>query len=221
MNNGSLKISAIVPAYNEEERINKVLGAIKEAIIIDEIIVVDDGSTDKTSLQAEKHGVKIVKLANNQGKGAALQKGIKEVSQECDILIFIDADLIGLTPQHVHDLVDPLIKNPELAMTIGKFTGGRIRTDLAQFLIPNISGQRAIRKKIIDKVPDFSPEGFGAEVSITNYIKAQGAKYKEVLLYNVTHVMKEEKLGIAKGLVARVKMYNEMIKTFFKNKIRI
>ena len=67
-----MKISAIIPAFNEEPRIGNVLDVVKEMELIEEIIVVDDGSTDNTYKVAIKKGVKVIRLDSNKGKGAAI-----------------------------------------------------------------------------------------------------------------------------------------------------
>ncbi|HHI00582.1 MAG TPA: glycosyltransferase family 2 protein, partial [Thermococcus litoralis] len=82
------RISVIIPAYNEAKRIGKVLSKIPE--FVDEVIVVDDGSEDSTSEVAKNHGAEVIRIEENQGKGAAMREGIKKVSG--DIVIFMDAD---------------------------------------------------------------------------------------------------------------------------------
>jgi glycosyltransferase involved in cell wall biosynthesis len=99
-----MKISAIVPAYNEAERIGAVLEPLLAAPSVDEIVVVDDGSTDGTAEVAQRYGVKVVRLGENRGKGAAMAAGVREANG--DTLLFLDADLTGLTPKHLEDLVN-------------------------------------------------------------------------------------------------------------------
>ena len=75
-----MKISAIVPAYNEAERIGAVLEPLLAAPSVDEIVVVDDGSTDGTAEVAQRYGVKVVRLGENRGKGAAMAAGVREAN---------------------------------------------------------------------------------------------------------------------------------------------
>jgi len=82
------RISVIIPAYNEEKRIGKVLQRIPE--FVDEVIVVDDGSNDRTSEVARKFGVEVIRLERNEGKGKAMSEGIKAANG--DIIVFMDAD---------------------------------------------------------------------------------------------------------------------------------
>jgi len=209
------KVTAIIPAYNEEQRIASVLTVVEQASIVDEIIVVNDGSTDRTTEVVE--GFKDVILINkkeNGGKGAALAAGV--VAGDGDILVFIDADLIGLTPKHINSLIGPLLDDDELMMSVGKFAGGRLRTDLPQSLVPFISGQRALRRSFLEGL-DLSKTKFGAEIALTRYAKERGAKVEEVIINDVTHVMKEEKLGVMKGGWARLSMYSDMLRNLFFN----
>lgn len=208
------KTAIIIPAYNEEERISAVLEVVTKTPLVDEIIVVDDGSTDGTAEIIKRYlGIKLVSRESNGGKGAALKSGIE--TTDADVLVFLDADLVGLTPQHIQDLIDPLLSDEELMMTVGKFSGGRFRTDLSQSLVPFISGQRALRRAFLKDVPDISTTGFAVELIFTKHAKDSGAKVKEVALNDATHIMKEEKLGFFRGLMARLEMYTDMIKHLF------
>lgn len=204
-----LKTSLIIPAYNEEKRLGAVLEAAKGCSLINEIVVVDDGSTDLTSQVAQQHGVKLIKLARNEGKGRAVQVGLEETT-ESEFIVLSDADIIGLKAEHFTKLIKPLLEDESLDMTVGKFVGGRLRTDLSQWLVPAISGQRALRRRLVATLPDLSKARFGVEVVITRLAKSKNAKVKEVILNDLTHIMKEEKLGLAKGLLARLKMYQEI-----------
>ncbi|MDP1808575.1 MAG: glycosyltransferase [Actinomycetota bacterium] len=202
------RIALIVPAYNEEDRVGEVIAVAKSVKLIDEIVVVNDGSSDNTALVAKSAGVRVVNLPTNHGKGYAMQRGIRAVN--ADILIFSDADILGLREEHFLLLIKPLLVDAELMMTVGKFSGGRLRTDLSQNLMPSISGQRALRRALIAGLPDLSQTRFGVEMALTRHAKSIGAKTFEVILNDLSHVMKEEKLGMVKGLSARLKMYQDM-----------
>ncbi len=209
-----MSIALVVPSYNEEDRIGLVLEAAAGSALLTETIVVDDGSFDRTAEVAREYGVKVIVLAENIGKGGAMQAGIE--ATDADIIAFSDADIIGLTPSHFNLLIEPLLLDPELTMTIGKFSGGRLRTDWSQNLIPAISGQRAIRREFLTDLPDLIDARFGVEMLITRHAKNIEAKTCEVILEDLTQVMKEEKLGVVKGVSARMRMYQDIFKTFLK-----
>jgi glycosyltransferase involved in cell wall biosynthesis len=85
------KIFAVIPAYNEEKHINKVIKETKK--YVDNIIVVDDGSKDKTKESAKKSKAIVLRHLVNLGKGAALKTGCDyAVKKNADIIIAIDAD---------------------------------------------------------------------------------------------------------------------------------
>lgn len=87
------KIYIIIPAYNEENQIKKVIVSLKEAGYPN-ILVINDGSTDKTSLQAKDAGVSVIDHLMNLGQGAALRTGIEYLreNQDPDIIVTFDAD---------------------------------------------------------------------------------------------------------------------------------
>ena len=204
-----MRVAAIIPAYNEEARITAVLNALTSVAAVDEVIVVNDGSTDGTALAASAVvGVRVVTLPRNKGKGGAMREGATRT--EADVLLFFDADLVGLTPRHVQDLLAPVCSG-EATMAMGIFKGGRLWTDMAQFFAPAITGQRAIRREVFLHIPDLESVGYGIELAINDYVHSQGMIRKDVTLRGVTHPMKEEKLGWTRGVASRARMYWQML----------
>lgn len=212
-------VSGIIPAYNEAETIGKVIDILKQTVSVDEVIVVDDGSEDATAAVANGHGAKVVEIEVNSGKGAAMTAGARQAVG--DILLFLDADLKGLTVKHVEDLVYPLLTGTA-DMTVGVFNNGRAITDLAQVVAPHISGQRAIRKELFLAVGAENSR-FEVEVLLTSEAFSRGWRVQKVPLNNMTHVMKEEKRGIYRGVMDRMRMYKDIARFFFhrtKKKIK-
>ncbi|HHX77675.1 MAG TPA: glycosyltransferase family 2 protein [Firmicutes bacterium] len=209
-----MRVVAIIPAFNEEKYIGDVLTVLTEAELINTIVVVSDGSTDGTVNVCREYGVTAIKLEENKGKGAAMKAGLDSV--EADIILFLDADLIGLTKEHVNSLLMPVIKG-EAEMTIGIFDKGRFATDLAQKVAPYLSGQRAVKKTVLENISNMDISRFGVEIALTKMIEEKGVKTKEVLLRDMSHVMKEEKMGLIKGIAARIVMYWEIVKCFTRN----
>ncbi|MFP4660968.1 MAG: glycosyltransferase family 2 protein [Halanaerobiales bacterium] len=207
-----MKVTALIPAYNEEKTIKKVLRAIQKHNKVNDILVIDDGSSDRTALVAKETGARVISFENNQGKGAALQCGINEI--QSDIILMLDGDLIGLKEKHINTLLDPVFNN-ECDMTVGVFNDGRGLTDLAQFVAPNLSGQRAVKTEMIKNISCLKNSGYGVEIAINKYFKRIG-KLKYVDLLDITHVMKEEKRGFARGLADRAKMYWDILKVTFR-----
>lgn len=210
-----MNVTAIIPAYNEEQYIGEVLSAVCSVDVIKEIIVISDGSTDNTAGIARAFKVDVIELERNCGKGFAMKVGLYNVHSP--IILFLDADLKGIKSYHVENLIIP-IQLDIVDMTLGVFHGGRSTTDLAQKITPFLTGQRAIKKSILDDVKGNNwPDGFGIELMLTKKASEKQLRILKVPLDNVSHVMKEEKMGISKGLMARFKMYWEIAKEFNRN----
>lgn len=207
-----MSVSAIIPAYNEEATIAKVINTLKFVPGISEIIVVDDGSEDRTGKIAHNNGAKVIELDHNRGKGAAMTAGAHRAKE--NILLFLDADLEGLTANHVKSLIGPLIKG-NADMTVGIFSRGRCLTDLAQVVAPSLSGQRAIRKELFLAI-DAEKSRFEVEVLLNNEARSRRWKVMKIPLTNITHVMKEEKRGIYRGMIARMGMYKDIVLYFWR-----
>lgn len=205
-----MRTVAIIPAYNEEKTIGISVAAAKGSRHIDDVFVVNDGSCDRTSQVAREAGATVIEMGNNRGKGAALQLGLQSTAS--DIIVFLDADLIGLTTTHVDALVLPVLEG-EVDMTLGVFDGGRRSTDLAQKITPFLTGQRAVRRQVLQELPNIEELGFGVEVALTRYVKAHGVPYCEVILSEVSQVMKEEKFGLIDGITRRLRMYWDIVRT--------
>jgi len=92
---GEIRVAAIVPAYNEEATLTEVLSVLKATPTIDEILVVSDGSTDRTVDIARSMGLRTIHLRQNQGKGRAMAIGVAHTDAE--VLLFVDGDILNLT----------------------------------------------------------------------------------------------------------------------------
>jgi len=213
-----VKVAAIVPAYNEATRIERVLSVLTQCPTLHEIIVVNDGSLDDTATVALQFAqrqttsnapaVRVINLPVNRGKGGAMFAGA--TATDADVVIFFDADLIGLKPEHVERILKPVLEG-EVAMSIGVFRGGRLSTDMAQILVPYISGQRALLRDLFTEIPGIERTRSGVEIALTLHFRRNRYPVAMVTVEGVTHTMKEEKLGWA-----RAKMYAEIGKAFLR-----
>ncbi len=205
-----MKVVAIIPAYNEVQTISEVLSIVTAVDLIERVIVVNDGSSDLTAEEVIKHErVDLIDLLINRGKGGAVKAGLDH--SESEIVLILDADLLGLTVDHVKSLLIPVL-NDETLMTVGIFENGRVATDFAQMMAPFLSGQRALKRELLENVSDLDLSRFGIEVALYQYVEENNIGYQEIYLKDLSHVMKEEKLGMTKGVLARLKMYFEIIK---------
>ncbi|GBC89453.1 MAG: glycosyltransferase [Armatimonadetes bacterium] len=213
-----MTVAAIVPAYNEEARITRVLEVLVQSPSLDEIIVVNDGSVDGTAEAVQQFAqahpekrVRLINLPTNRGKGGAMFAGA--TATEADIIAFFDADLIGLNPSHVESIIAP-VREGAVAMAIGVFRGGRFRTDIAQILVPYISGQRALLRELFVEIPGIEGTRSGVEIALTLHFQRNRYPVAMVPITGITHTMKEEKLGFWRGAIARMKMYLEIGRAF-------
>lgn len=211
-------ISIIIPAYNEANKIKDTLDGIKDLQEIDEIIVIDDGSSDDTANIAKKikeDKIKVFKLEKNRGKGYALNYGLELAMKNADIIGFLDADL-GKSSNEVKKLIEPILKE-EADVIIAKFPEARKKGGLGFVkrlaqesvldmtgvkLDATLSGQRIFKKEVLDKFDEI-PFGYGVEVGMTIDILKHGYSIKEVLV-NMTHSETGRDL---KGFIHRGKQY--------------
>ena len=121
-----MNLTILIPAYNEENTIGDVIDLIPKdfpKIKKTTIIVVDDGSTDKTSQIAKSKNAFIIKHSSNQGVGKSFQDGLaKAIALQSDILVTIDADG-QFNPKEIPKLIQPII-NKSADFVIGsRFIG--------------------------------------------------------------------------------------------------
>lgn len=209
-----MKVSAVIPAYNEAERIGAAIAPLRRSKWVDEIVVVDDGSTDGTAEVAKRYGVKLVRLPENRGKAAALDAGVKVA--EGDVLLFLDADLVGLKPEHVEKLL-AAYREGEAEIVIGVFKEGRAGTDLSMKIAPFLSGQRVLSRRVWERLTH-AVDGmeFGVEAALTKVAFKEGWKQKKVELEGVSHVRKEEKHGFLPGVRHRLSMYWDILRSLLR-----
>ena len=123
-------ISVIIPALNEEEPIAAVVRGCLTTGLPGEVIVVDNGSTDRTSDRAEAAGAKVV-LEPTPGYGRACAAGIRALSHDCDLVVFLDGDGSDC-PEFMPELVEP-IQRGEQDFVIGSRTRGKRETGSMNF----------------------------------------------------------------------------------------
>lgn len=210
-------VVVIIPAYDEQETIGSVVAVLVDHPLVDEVIVVSDGSSDNTAEIARSCGARVVELPENMGKGAAMQAGLSLTAAE--VVLFLDADLIGLKAEHVDRMLGPVLDG-SATMAVGVFGGGRGPTDFAQQIAPFLSGQRAMKRTVLEDLDDMADSGYGVEMALTRYMRRNRQTVAEVVLPDLTHRMKEEKRGLVKGFAARMKMYWEIVRLLQKDGLK-
>ena len=190
------KVSVIIPAYNEEDTVAKVVEVVRNVSFVDEIIVVNDGSSDKTEEEAINAGAIVINHETNKGKGEALYTGYKQA--ECDVIAFIDADIYNLTSKKVESMIMPiLLGDAEITKTKFSRVSGRVTEltakPLLNFFFPEISfeqplsGQFAARKNTLRKI-NFEKD-YGVDVGIVIDADVLGISIMEIDIGEIEHDM--------------------------------
>ena len=210
-------ISAIIPAYNEAGRIERVLAVLRQVPELCEIILVDDGSSDGTWAEIQKAAaadsrVRGVQHPINRGKGAALFTGARAAQSE--VLLLLDADLMNLEPRHVYALMEPICCG-EADMTVGLFCSWHLNTTLAHWITPWLSGQRCLPREKFFQLSEQSASGYGAEVALSLTARRLGWRTRQVFWTGVHHPPSEVHRGKwLDGVRHRAKMYREIYKAW-------
>jgi glycosyltransferase involved in cell wall biosynthesis len=204
------KISAIVPAHNEEKRIEGVLKVLVESPDIDEVICINDGSTDRTlEIAKSVKGVKVLSFKKNCGKACAVAKGVVEATG--NIVIFVDADLVGFTSESIHSLVAPL-KTNKYDAAIG-YRG----KDTDNFAFKPLSGERAyFRKDILPLLGKIKDKGYGLELYLNYTFKDKQVKL--LALKGVAHTLKHKKQPLNQAAKLFVVEIVDILSEIFRQK---
>jgi glycosyltransferase involved in cell wall biosynthesis len=201
------RVSAIIAAYNEQDTIASVIRSVEGHPLIEEIIVVDDGSKDATVRRAQETSANVISLEVNSGKAAAMNRGVQTARNDC--ILFLDADILGLT----HEMIT-LIVTPVLTGKVGMFVAIRDRRtywmNRLLYFIPVLGGERALTKEVWRRVPRIYRKGFQIEIALNYYTKKSSQKMGFAVMPGLSQVIKEKKRGFWLGLLQRIKMCGEV-----------
>ena len=204
------RVAAIVPAYNEEETLAEVLSVLTATPLIDEIIVVSDGSTDETVAISRGLGLKTIHLRQNRGKGAAMAVGVAHT--RAPILVFVDGDILNLKQELLIQLIEPVVAG-EADMNIGIRNRGRLINSIHRRSGPLLSGIRCLRRDIFEAVPE-AIEGFAIETALNWACEQLGCRSTTLVLRNLKHLVKEKKRGLVQGSRARWEMFYSVFRAY-------
>ncbi len=193
-----LSISLALPALNEEQTVGKVIKMMKKELLkriplLDEIVLIDSDSTDRTREIAKKEGVPVYihqqlleRLGARRGKGEALWKSL--LVTKGDIIVWIDTDIVNIHPRFVYGIIGPLLINPQVQFVKGFYRrplrvgqkmqaggGGRVTELTARPLlnlfypelsgvVQPLSGEYAGRREALESAPFYS--GYGVETGL-------------------------------------------------------
>ena len=190
-------ISVCLPARNEEETVGAIVRAIRrdlveDAALVDEIVVIDDGSVDETAARARAAGARVVTVTDGPGKGRAMWNGLR--ASTGDIVVFCDADLYEFDSAFISGLVEPLLVDEQVGFVKGYYRrplgdrpsgGGRVTELVARPLlrllcpalaevVQPLGGEYAGRRALLSQVPFV--EGYGVDVALLIDLTARFGK---------------------------------------------
>jgi glycosyltransferase involved in cell wall biosynthesis len=172
-----MKILALIPGYNESERIRAVIDAARAFL---PVVVVDDGSTDETAAIAEAAGATVLRQVPNQGKGAALKRGFRHAMENgFDAVLMLDADgqhdpaeIPKFLHAHATNNSDLIIGyrnfsempfKRKVANTVGRAS---ISWAMGQKILDNQSGYRLVSRRLMQATLESDEAGFEFEVDM-------------------------------------------------------
>jgi len=231
-----MSLSVVVPAFNEEKAVGAEVATLRSVLEKTgwpfEIIVVDDGSTDRTGDAAESAGARVVRHWVNRGYGAALKTGIRVAKG--NIIGITDADgtyppdalprLVSMLVEGQHDMVVGARVGPQAQIPLlrrpAKWALARLAELIAGEPIPDLnSGQRVFSRKSVLRFFSLLPDGFSFTTTITLAMLSNGHRvayepvsYAKRVGRSKFHPMRDT-LGIT-GLILRIALYFAPLKIF-------
>lgn len=210
VNFNNKNITALVPCFNEAERIGRVLDALSKSRYIHKIIVIDDGSTDETKKILQKYeNIKVVKVNENTGKGNAIRRGISNVNTP--FVLLCDADLVGLKDSEIRKMTEPVTTGQSDVCVGVRYRGGKFIQFLRRNVFPLIAGERVLKADIlreISKSPLF--DGWGVEIYMNFFARKNKLRMIKIDLMGVIDPLQIQKRGFItffKRLFTLAKIY--------------
>jgi len=236
-----LRVSLCIPTLNEEGTIARVVAVLKQELLdrhplLDELVVIDSGSTDRTRALAKEAGAEVLLAADilpfhghRGGKGENLWKAVHHLSG--DILCFVDGDIGNIHPRFVYGTVGPLIHHAGIAYVKGFYErpllaaegvdprgGGRVTELLVRPLFARffpelaglhqpLAGEYAARRDLLETLP--FPTGYGVETShLLDTHRARG-------ISAIAQTDLDERIHRNRSLAQLGRMSGEILEAFF------
>ncbi|MBJ6119864.1 glycosyltransferase family 2 protein [Pontibacter sp. BT310] len=204
-----MNVSCLIPCYNERERIAKVLDIVVSTKYVQQVICVDDGSTDGTAdyIEANWPTVEVIRLLRNHGKTKAIKQGLQYVDYAT--LLMMDADLQGLRKEELEAALDAYKECHEVDMIIMRRINSPwfvkwYRSDVL------LSGERILQTADLKLVLRQRLKCYQLEVAINRYM----LRHKKVVRWmpwSAINTYKVDKLGVLDGSRKEFNMYIDIV----------
>jgi glycosyltransferase involved in cell wall biosynthesis len=230
----SQAVTVILPAFNEEKAVGAMVRSVRRALsqarIVHELLVVDDGSRDRTALEAARAGARVIGMGENRGYGASLKAGMRQARY--NLIAILDADgtyPAGELPELIRlartaDMAVGARIKPHAAIPLlrrfPKWVLGKWANYLADRKIPDLnSGLRVFRRDVAARYEGLFPNGFSFTTTLTLALECHGY----IVCYHP--ISYARRVGASKikplrdtfnffSLVLRVVMYFKPLKIF-------
>jgi glycosyltransferase involved in cell wall biosynthesis len=193
---------AIVCAFNEEATVAQVVGVLLRSGVIGRVLVVDDGSSDRTAEVARAAGSDVLRMPKNGGKGQAMIAGVN--ATKSDPVAFFDADLLTLTEDHVRRL--SALADLGYDMVCGLRDYGLFGNPF-HAVAPLITGERFVSRAILAAIPRDCWDGYATETGMNHAATRIGARTACTILPGLTFRKKADKRGFLEGLAGEARMF--------------
>jgi glycosyltransferase involved in cell wall biosynthesis len=192
-------IDAVVPARNEAATVATVVEACRRCSAVREVIVVDDGSVDDTAERAVASGAKVIHRGDagvpaGGSKAHAMEAGV--AASDAPALLFVDADLLGLTSDHLEQVCRPFLDGTA-TMSVGWFDYGAWNPLVLR--LPPTTGERVVPRWVFEAIPPEKRDGYTIEIMINEVIAEGRLPTTARIMRGVTHRTKRQKLGRLEG----------------------
>ena len=203
------RISCVLCAYNEADRIQNILEAVTGHPMLAEVIVVNDGSTDATEALLRRYpDIKVISYSPNRGKTYALSRGISAASGEH--LMLLDADLAGVTAKDIEALGAPVLRgDADVSISLR----GNSLAIYRLFGLDFVSGERVIPASLLrdavaamERLPRWGGEAYMNELIIKSRLRVAVVDWPAVF-----NIRKYTKVGRWRGLLAELGMISDAL----------
>jgi glycosyltransferase involved in cell wall biosynthesis len=208
-------VDAVVPARNEAPTVADVVEACLGCAYVREVIVIDDGSTDDTAERAAAAGAKVIRRESDGSKAHAMETGVE--ATDADSILFVDADCVGLTSEHLEAICRPFVER-RAVMSLGTFDYGLWNWFVLRF--PPTTGERIIPRWVFDAVHPDKREGYTIELMLNAVIGEGRLPTTARVMRGVTHRTKRDKFGPVEGWQRTWRMFWDLVGVLRQIRVR-